>query len=275
LERINRALLEQSVRVVQIGSEYGAGQLEVNLHHETPLKAADDLATLRETVKAIARDEGYLASFMPKPFEDSAGNGLHIHLSLWSADGAEDRSEGDDPDTMSTPLLHFIGGLLAHAPAICGVGAPTVNSYKRLQPASWAPAHIAFGSGNRSALVRIPGRTRNRIEFRAGDNTSNPYLFLTALVSAGIDGMDRELDPGTASQFDLGHATAELLLGEGVDLLPRTAREALNAVEHDQVILDGLGSICGPEFLRVKWNEFSRYSKQVSEWERQVYFERI
>lgn len=275
LERITVTLLEQGVRVVQVGSEYGAGQLEVNLHHETPLKAADDLLTLRETVKALARDAGYLASFMPKPFEDSAGNGLHVHLSLWSANGAADRSEGDDPDLLSTPLMHFIGGLLAHAPAICGVSAPTVNSYKRLQPASWAPAHIAFGSGNRSALVRIPGSSRSRIEFRAGDNTSNPYLFLVALIAAGIDGLDRQLDPGTPSQYDLGHATAELLLGKGVDLLPRTAREALNALERDEVILEALGPICGPEFLRVKWNEFERYSKQVSDWERQVYFERV
>src|SRR5690606_35649021 len=146
---------EQGVRVIQIGTEYGAGQLEINLHHETPMKAADDLVTFRETIKALARDAGGIASFMPKPFEHAVGNGVHVHLSLWDASGEESRSEGDATLGLSDDLAHFMPGVTEHAPAICGVASPTVNSYKRLLPGSRAPAHIAYGVGNRAALVRV------------------------------------------------------------------------------------------------------------------------
>lgn len=275
LSAIDDALAHQHVRVVQIGSEYGSGQVEVNLHHELPLKAADDVLTLRETSRALARDAGLIATFMPKPYADTAGNGLHVHLSLWDQRGSEDRSSGDGPHGISDELQAFIAGILAHAPAICGVGAPTVNSYKRLQPASWAPAHVAYGPANRSALVRIPGATRPRVEFRAGDHTANPYLLLTAMIAAGIDGLKRELPLPEAALDDLGHADPAALEARGIAMLPRTIREALDAVESDEVVMEALGDVCGPELLRVKRFEMARYEAQVSEWEREVYFERV
>lgn len=275
LAEIESTLLRQRVRIIQIGSEYGAGQVEINLHHETPLKAADDLVTMRDTVRALARDHGLIATFMPKPFETAAGNGLHVHLSLWDGSGVEDRSSGDGPLGLSPQMIHFIGGVLAHAPAICGVGAPTVNSYKRLQPASWAPAHISYASGNRSALVRVPGTHRRRLEFRAGDHTGNPYLMLTALIAAGIDGLERGIDPGSPAEGDLGHADQQALAGEGVRTLPRSAAEALDAIEADEVVMSALGDVCGPELLRIKRYELARYDLQVSQWERDVYLERV
>ncbi|HEY8598210.1 MAG TPA: hypothetical protein VIL85_07250 [Thermomicrobiales bacterium] len=220
LSRIEATLTAQGVRVIQIGSEYGAGQLEINLTHEPPLKAADDLVTFRETVKTLARDAGLLASFMPKPFAHLAGNGVHLHLSLRDLADESDRSTGDGPLGLSAELAHFMAGTLAHARALCGVAAPTVNSYKRLQPASWAPAHVAYGGGNRAVLVRVPGSTRRRIEFRAGDHTANPYLALTALFAAGIDGLDRQLDPGPPATGDLGHLSHERLSEQGVTFLP-------------------------------------------------------
>lgn len=275
LADIESALTEQDVAVVQIGSEYGAGQLEINLGHTHPLKAADDCLTLRETVKALARESGLHASFMPKPFEQSAGNGLHVHLSLWNADGSEDFSSGDGQLGLSGEMEQFMAGVLAHGRAICGVASPTVNSYKRLQPASWAPAHLSYAFQNRAALVRVPGSTRRRIEFRAGDHTGNPYLALTALIAAGIDGLDRELDPGPPAEGDLGHADPGTLAAQGVRLLPRTAGEALDAVEEDEVVMAALGPVCGPELLRVKRYELARYDRHVSEWERDVYFERV
>lgn len=275
LTDIERALGEQGVEVVQIGSEYGAGQVEINLGHADPLKAADDSLTLRDTVKALARQAGLRASFMPKPFEHSAGNGLHIHLSLWNADGSEDFSSGDGQLGLSGEMEQFMAGVLHHGRALCGVASPTVNSYKRLQPASWAPAHIAYGFENRAALVRVPGSTRRRIEFRAGDHTGNPYLALAALIAAGIDGLDRELDPGPPAEGDLGHADAGSLAGQGVQLLPRTAGEALDAVEGDEIVMAALGPVCGPELLRVKRYELARYDRHVSGWERSVYFDRV
>jgi glutamine synthetase len=275
LRLVETTLAEQGVEVIQIGSEYGAGQLEINLQHAAPVAAADNVLTLRDTVKALARQDGLVASFMPKPFEHLAGNGLHVHLSLWSEDGERDLSAGTGPAGLSDEMRHFMAGVLAHSPAVCGVGAPTVNSYKRLQPASWAPAHVAYAERNRAALVRIPGSTRRRIEFRAGDHTGNPYLFLAALIAAGIDGLDRELDPGAPAEGDLGHASPEVLSGQGVTLLPRTASEALDAVERDQVVMSALGPVCGPEFLRVKRFEVMRYQRHVSQWERDVYFDRV
>ncbi|MEZ4571971.1 MAG: hypothetical protein R2849_16915 [Thermomicrobiales bacterium] len=275
LSRIQDALDQQCVDVIQIGSEYGKGQLEINFDHHHPIKAADDLLVFRDTVRALAREDGLVATFMPKPRADAAGNGLHVHLSLWNEAGDEDRSTGYSHLGLSEDMSHFIGGVLADAPAICGVAAPTVNSYKRLQPASWAPAHIAYASGNRSALVRIPGASRRRLEFRSGDNTSNPYLLLTALIAAGIEGMDEKIDPGAPAAEDLGHTGRSELEQEGIRFLPRTAGEALDAVENSRVVMDALGPVCGPELLRVKRYELARYDVEVGDWERDVYMERV
>jgi len=178
LSRIRQALDAQGVRVIQIGTEYGPGQLEINLHHEHPTKAADDLVTFRETVKALARDAGMVASFMPKPFETLAGSGVHVHLSLWDRDGSESRSEGDGPLGLSRELASFMAGVLAHAPAICGVGAPTVNSYKRLLPDRGRRRTSLRHRESRHAGTRA-GQLARRIEFRPADHTANPYLLLT------------------------------------------------------------------------------------------------
>lgn len=275
LDEIEMTLAAQGIRVVGMGAEYGAGQLEINLHHEHPIKAADDLLTFRETVKALARRRGIIASFMPKPYDHLAGNGVHVHLSLWDTAGNEDRSAGDGPLGLSAAMTQFIAGVLAHAPALCGVFAPTVNSYKRLLPGSWAPAHIGYAAGNRAALIRVPGASRPRMEFRAGDHTAHPHLALAALIAAGIDGLDRRLDPGSPATGDLGHMPDDALAAQGVRLLPRTAHEALDAIEADSVVMAALGPICGTELLRIRREELARYDHHVSDWERTVYLERV
>ena len=275
LQEIETTLAAQGIRVVGMGAEYGAGQLEINLHHEHPVKAADDLLTFRETVKALARRRGIVASFMPKPYDHLAGNGVHVHLSLWDAAGNEDRSAGDGPLGLSAAMASFIAGVLAHAPALCGVFAPSVNSYKRLLPGSWAPAHIGYAAGNRAALVRVPGASRPRLEFRAGDHTAHPHLALAALIAAGIDGLDRRLDPGPPATGDLGHLPEDAVARQGVRLLPRTAHAALDALETDPVVMAALGPICGPELLRIRREELARYDQHVSDWERAVYLERV
>ncbi len=272
LDRTTQVLDAQGVTVERIGAEFGAGQMEINLRPAAPLRASDDLVTFRETVKALAKEAGLLASFMPKAYEDAPGNGVHLHFSLRSADGAEDRSAGDGPLGLSAELAHFTAGVLTHAPALCGVFAPTVNSYKRLQPASWAPAHIGYGGGNRAALVRVPGTSRPHIEFRAGDHTANPYLALAAFIAAGLDGIARRLDPGTPVAGDLGGMSADALATQGVRMLPRTLAVALDAVEADDVVMNALGGVCGPELLRIRRDELARYERHVGQWERDVYF---
>lgn len=186
LTQIEAMLTAQNIQVVQLGSEYGAGQVEINLGHQPPLKAADDLVTFRETTRALARAAGLVATFMPKPFAHAAGNGVHLHLSLWDTAGTA--SQGDGPlGSRPIPLTHFLAGVLAHARALCGVGAPTVNSYKRLQPASWGPrARRLRGRQPRRARPRPRCRRVAGFEFRSGDHTANPYLLLTALIAAGI-----------------------------------------------------------------------------------------
>ena len=147
--QISDVLEAMDVGVEQIATEYGPGQFEVNIRHAAPLKAADDLLTVRDIARALARRHGLVASFMPKPFETAAGSGLHVHLSLWDREGRSAMASDDGhPSELSPTGRAFLAGLLRHAPALAGIGAPTVNSYKRLVPGSWAPAHAAYAVGN-------------------------------------------------------------------------------------------------------------------------------
>jgi glutamine synthetase len=167
-----------------------------------------------------------------------------------------------------------MAGWLRHAEALCALGSPTPNSYKRLQPASWAPAHICWAIGNRAALVRLPGQgKRARLEFRAGDNTGNPYLYLAGLIWAGLDGIDRGLDPGEPAAADVGHLDQAELDRRGIRLLPRDAADAFAALERDEALRAGLGELIHGEFLRVKRAELDSYRLQVSPWERAAYFD--
>ena len=164
---------------------------------------------------------------------------------------------------------------MAHAPGICGVGSPTVNSYKRLQPASWAPAHIAWGVGNRGVLLRVPDvNQRCRVEYRAGDNTCNPYFLLTALLAAGWDGMQKGMEPGEPfNDDDVGHFSEQQRLRHGIDFLPRSLSAALDALEGDEVLMSALAPVIGQEFLKVKRLELEAYNLTVHPWERQMYLE--
>jgi glutamine synthetase len=274
LSELVEVLTAMDVTVEQVGAEYGPAQYEINTRHAPAIAAADDLLTVKEVLRALARRAGLVASFMPKPFTDLPGCGLHVHLGLDHMDGSN-ALEGDRELGLSALALHFIGGLLAHAPALTGVGSPTVNSYQRLLPGSWSPAHVAYGAGNRAALVRIPDGGRIHIEFRSGDNTSNPYMFLAATLAAGLDGVERQLDPGPPVTEDVGHVADAEAKARGLRYLPRTASEALDAVESDDVIMHALGPTIGPTFLRVKRSEIETYRLQVSEWERSTYLETI
>lgn len=270
---LSRTLEAMDIGVEQVAPEYGAGQIEINVRHAPPIKAADDLLTLKDVLRALARQAGMIASFMPKPFADAAGTGLHVHLSLWQADGERSAMEGDDdhPSGLSPVGRAFVAGLLRHAPALAGIGAPTVNSYKRLQPASWAPAHATYAIGNRAALVRIPGGARRRVEVRAGDHTCNPYLYLTALLAAGLAGIGEGLDLGPPAEGDLGRLSPAEARALEIPLLPRSASAALDAVEADALMAEALGPVIFPEWLRIKRSEVAAYDLAVSDWERAAY----
>jgi glutamine synthetase len=269
---ISQTLEQMNIAVEQVAPEYGAGQIEINIRPAEAMKAADDLVTLHDVVHALARNHGLIGSFMPKPFENGAGSGLHIHLSLWSEDGEKElMADPDAPNGLSQLGLNFIAGLLDHARALTGLGAPTVNSYKRLLPGSWAPALAVWGVGNRAAMVRVPGPTRPRVEVRCGDNTAQPYLFLAGILAAGLDGVTRGALPPEAPSMDVGHLNDADVAQLGYHYLPRNVFEALDAVEQDDVVAAAIGDPILGEWLKVKRSEANSYATVVSAWERQVY----
>ena len=270
-------LREMGIVVDQLGKEYGPAQYEGTTRYAEPVSAVDDHLTFKEVVRARAREAGFIASFMPKPFEHLPGCGLHVHLSLWDMDGDNEVSCGaGDGEALSEVGRRMAAGLLAHARGLSGVGSPIVNSYKRLQPGSWAPAHVGWGVGNRAALVRVPGSgPRRHLEYRSGDNASNPFVFLTALLAAGLDGMEQGLELPAPIDCDIGHLSAAEARERGIELLPRSLPEALDAFEADQVLSEALGPIISTEHLKLKRSELSAYDLHVHPWERQVYLEQV
>jgi glutamine synthetase len=275
VRRLSETLPEMGVELEQVGKEYGPGQYEANIGPDRPVQAADDLFLLRLAVRGIARQLGQRASFMPKFDPAMAGSGLHVHLSLQDAQSGDDRTaDAADSSGLSATARAFMAGWLTHAESLTALGCPTPNSYKRLQPGSWAPAHICWGIGNRAALVRVPGPGRRaRLEFRAGDNTSNPFLFLAGLIWAGLDGINKRLDPGEPTNADAGHLEAAELAQRNIRFLPRDAHTAFAALESDTALSDGLGELIHTEFLRMKRFELASYDLQVNDWERAAYFD--
>lgn len=274
-QRITSSLQRMGVRVDQLGKEYGAGQYEATTRHDEPLRAVDNYLTFKEVVRTLARQAGLIASFMPKPYAHLPGNGLHLHFSLWDAEGKREVSLGErDDEPLSGVGRHFVAGLLTHARALTGVGSPIVNSYKRLLPGSWSPAHICWGVGNRAALVRVPGMGRRRhIEFRSGDNAANPFLFLTAALAAGLDGIRQKMEAPAPVAGDVGHFSEQEVTAQGLQFLPRSLPEALEALEADTLMAEALGPVILPEFLKVRRTELAAYETHVHPWERQLYLE--
>lgn len=273
--RIIDDLQSMGITVAQLGKEFGHGQYEMSVKYASPLRALDDYYHLRAVIRDAARDHGYLVTFMPKVYPEWVGSSLHLHLSLWDATGDRDLTPGtDDELSLSEVGGWFMGGLLKHAAALTGLGSPTVNSYKRLLPGSWAPANTYWGYGNRSGVIRIPGVGKRRhLEYRSGDNTCQPALFAAGLLAAGLDGIQNQIDPGPPFQGDIGHLTPEQIERYGLGFLPRTLPEALAALEADPVIAAAVGPVALHHFLLVKRHELARYEVQVHPWERLTYLE--
>lgn len=273
--RVVEDLREMGVTVAQLGKEYGPGQYEMTIRHASPLEAVDDYYSLKDVVRDAAHACGYVGTFMPKPYAHWAGCSLHVHLSVWDATGDRHLTPSSANETsLSEVGQWFMGGLLKHVDALTGLGSPTVNSYKRLQPGSWAPANTYWGYGNRSGVIRIPGvGTRRHIEYRSGDNSCQPALFLAGLLAAGLDGIRNRIDPGPPVEGDVGHMTPAEIERQGIRYLPRTLREALDALERDDVVGSAVGPIALEHFLLVKRNELAQYETEVHPWERATYLE--
>jgi len=271
-------LKSAGVQVLQWSEEYGPGQLEINLRHLPALEATDAFVTFRHTFRAVARKHGLHGTFMPKPFGQHAGSGLHVHL---SAAPPNDHSLNLFDD-LNDPVLglsatgrHALGGLLAHGEALTAVGATTVNSYKRFLPGSWAPTHITYAVGSRAAFVRVPEReTPRRLELRVGDAAGNPYLYLTAILAAMLDGIDRRLDPGAATPGDVGALPAKVAASQSLCPVPPTLEHALDHLAADAVLRDALGPLIVEEFIKIKRSEWDAFRQHVSDWDRTWYLDR-
>ena len=280
LERLSSALRATGIDVYQIDHEDANGQFEMNYTYTDALTSCDHFVFFKMAASEIANELGLICSFMPKPFAHLPGNGMHMHLSIGSLgkDGVrnlfEDRADRRGLN-LSTLAYHFLGGLLAHAPALAALCAPTVNSYKRLvvgrslTGSTWAPAYISYGDNNRSAMVRVP---KGRLELRLPDGSCNPYLATAAVIAAGLDGVERQLDPGEPRNVNLYEWTEAQLCEAGIGLLPQNLNEALHALQADRVVCGALGPLAA-EFLKLKRMEWVEYMRHVSDWETKTYLE--
>jgi glutamine synthetase len=278
LDKMVTALRSVGIDVYQIDHEDANGQFEVNFTYADALRTADNFTFVKMAASEIARECGMIATFMPKPFSNRTGSGAHFHVSIGDATTKNLFYDAKDANglALSQMAYHFLGGILEHARALTAICAPTVNSYKRLvvgralSGATWAPAYIAYGDNNRTACVRIPG---GRLEFRLPDAGVNPYLATTVLLAAGLDGIDRKLDPGKPNNTNLYELSPAQLSAQGIRLLPQNLLEAVTELERDEVVCGALGSELSKEFIDLKRMEWTEYARHVSDWETTRYLE--
>jgi glutamine synthetase len=257
--------------------EVAEGQHEINFTYDDALTTADNVGTFRSVVRAIAAQHDLHATFMPKPIPRINGSGMHTHLSLFTEDGENAFHDDEGEFNLSDTARQFIAGILEHAPAITAVCNPTVNSYKRLVPGYEAPVYIAWSDVNRSALIRKPAaRTpaASRIELRSPDPSCNPYLAFAAMIHAGLDGIENDLDCPDPVRENIYEFDEEKREEYGIDTLPENLGEAIDALEADEVVMDALGSHVGEKFVEAKRQEFKEYLVDVSQWEIDRYLEK-
>ena len=276
LHQLADGLTRCGLDVFQIDHEDAHGQYELNFHHADALTSADHLMLFKLAAHTLAEQHGMVFSMMPKPFANQPGSGMHFHVSLWNATGAggtalDARCVFDDPaQDLSLLGRQFTAGVLQHADALCAIAAPTVNSYKRLTVGesitgtTWAPAYVAHGPNNRTALVRT---LKGRFEWRVPDASANPYLATAALIAAGLDGIDRTLDAGPACTDDLFQLSLAQIRDRGIPVLPQSLSAALDALEGNDVIRAALGETLSREFILIKRAEWTDYARHVSPWE--------
>ena len=256
--------------------EVAPGQHEIDFRYGNALSIADWVLTYKTAVKTAAKRFGLYASFMPKPLFGVNGSGMHVHQSLWK-DKHNVFFDEKDVYNLSAVARHFIAGQLKHARALSAIVAPTINSYKRLVPGYEAPVYICWGRINRSALVRVPRysegkRSATRCEFRAPDPSANPYLAFAAMLAAGLDGIEKKLQPPTPVEENVYHLGNEELEKRGIPTLPHSLRDAITELEQDPVLREAIGEHVFEKLTTAQIEDWRDYKKQVTEWETKRYF---
>src|ERR671911_1549250 len=241
-----RTLEEMGIRPEQCHAEVGHGNLELSVGETEALAAADRRVMVLEAIRGVAHSMGLETTMAPKPYLEGAGNGHHLHLSIYSLEG-EGPVLFDASGALSGPGSGFVAGILEHLPAVMAFTTPSPNSYQRIAPGMWASAYVSYGPDNREAAVRLASPVAGaesataNIELKPVDATANPYLALAAVLAAGMDGMERALDPGEPATVDPATLSEEERASRGIRPFPGSLDEALDALERDDVLVEALG----------------------------------
>jgi glutamine synthetase type III len=259
-------------RPYQNDHEDANGQFEMNWEYDSALKTADKHAFFKYMVKSIAEKHGLRATFMPKPFPDLTGSGCHVHISLWSTKTSKNLFEDAQGELGLSPLAyHFLGGIMQTAEGLSAITNPSVNSFKRLNApptlsgATWSPNTITYAGNNRTHMIRIPDGSR--FELRLADGAANPYLLQAALLVAGLDGIKNKRNPGKRLDIDM-YTQAHTVTN--VRRLPLNLLDALRAFDQSEVLREGLGDEFSAAYLKLKYEDWNRYSRHLTEWERET-----
>lgn len=250
--------------------EVAEGQHEIDFKYDEALTTADNIATFRMVVRAVSALHDLHATFMPKPIAGINGSGMHTHMSLFSEDGKNTFHDPDAEFNLSETAKKFMAGILEHAPAIAAITNPTVNSYKRLVPGYEAPIYIAWSDVNRSAQIRKPAARKpegTRFELRSPDPSCNPYLHLAVCLQAGLDGIENDLDLDEPVRENIYDFNEEKREEYGIDVLPGNLKQAIEALEDDEVVQEALGDHVTENFIVAKTAEWDDYKADVSQWE--------
>jgi glutamine synthetase len=261
------ALDAQDIPLAQYYPELGHGQHELSVLPRPAVAAADTQVLVRETIRGVAASFGLLASLAPKPWPDQAGNGAHIHFSVWAA--GSDTNRFHDPAGrfgLSTLAEQFVAGILDHVPALLALTAPSFNSFARLQPQYWSSAYTCWGPDNREATVRVPSvfwgdeAATTNLEYKPADASANPYLAFGGLIAAGLDGVERGLVPPSPITIDPATLSDEERDGGAIARYPTSLAAALDRLEADNVLRAALGAPLARSYLAVRRSEWDAYS---------------
>jgi glutamine synthetase len=266
---LRRDVLALGLQLRSVEVEFGPSQCEFTFAPTTGIEPADNMVLFRSAVKQIARRHGYHATFMCRPkLPNLFASGWHLHQSLVSrSDGNNAFMATDGNETLSPLARNYLAGLLAHARAAAVFTTPTINGYKRYRSYSLAPDRAIWGRDNRGVMIRVLGATNDpatRLENRVGEPAANPYLYMASQILSGLDGIDRKLDPPLSA--DTPYETK-------ADLLPKSLREAVSALEDDPFFRKELGAAFVDYYVHIKNAEIERFQAEVSDWEHREYFE--
>ena len=265
---IAKNLEEMGYEIETSHHEVSPSQHEIDFKYADPITTADRIVTFKIVAKTIALLNGLYATFMPKPIFGINGSGAHTNISLIDKNGKNLFFDKDKEFELSDTARYFIGGIFTHIDAITAIANPTVNSYKRIVPGFEAPVYISWAVRNRSALVRVPQATEQtkRIEFRSPDPTANTYLLFAVVLKAGLDGIERKIDPGAPAN-DINIFEENEKHPNKFKTLPSTLKDAIEALKKDDVIKDCLGESIYKKYIEAKENEWDEYRISVTDWE--------